>query len=215
MALLASHGQTVLCYLLELFSVVLLSVRESMIVILDNLRKFIPKLFEALKSIAHRFLELLALLASYCLSVSYYLLELFSVVLVSVRENMVVILDNLRMFILKIFEALNGIAHSFLEWMALLASYCLNISCYLLELFSVVLVSVRENMVVILDNLRMFILKIFEALNGIAHSFLEWMALLASYCLNISCYLLELFSVVLVSVRESMFVILDCVQKIC
>ena len=186
-----------------------------MIVILDNLRMFIPKLFEALNSIALRFLEWLALLASYCLSVSYYLLELFSVVLVSVRENMVVILDNLRMFILKIFEALNGIAHSFLEWMALLASYCLNISCYLLELFSVVLVSVRENMVVILDNLRMFILKIFEALNGIAHSFLEWMALLASYCLNISCYLLELFSVVLVSVRESMFVILDCVKKIC
>ena len=215
MALLASYGLTVLCYLLELFSVVLFSVWKSMIVILDNLRMFIPKLFEALNSIAHRFLEWLALLASYCLSVSYYLLELFSVVLVSVRENMVVILDNLRMFILKIFEALNGIAHSFLEWMALLASYCLNISCYLLELFSVVLVSVRENMVVILDNLRMFILKIFEALNGIAHSFLEWMALLASYCLNISCYLLELFSVVLVSVRESMFVILDCVQKIC
>ena len=103
---------------------------------------------------------------------------------------------NLRMFILKLFEALNGIAHSFLEWMALLASYCLNISCYLLELFSVVLVSVWESMFVILDNLCMFIPKLFEELNGIAHSFLEWMAFLASYCLNVSCYL-------------SMFVILD------
>ena len=209
MALLASYGLTVLCYLLELFSVVLFSVWKSMIVILDNLRMFIPKLFEALNSIAHRFLEWLALLASYCLSVSYYLLELFSVVLVSVRENTVVILDNLRMFILKLFEALNGIAHCFLEWMRLLASYCLNVSCYLLELFSVVRVSVQESMFVILDNLRIFIPKLFEVLHGVTHSFLEWMALLASHGRNVSYYLLELFSVVLVSVRESMFVILD------
>ena len=209
MALLASYGLTVLCYLLKLFSVVLFSVWKSIIVILDNLRMFIPKLFEALNSIAHRFLEWLALLASYCLSVSYYLLELFSVVLVSVRENMVVILDNLRMFILKLFEALNGIAHCFLEWMRLLASYCLNVSCYLLELFSVVRVSVQESMFVILDNLRMFIPKLFEVLNSIAHRFLEWLALLASYCLSVSYYLLELFSVVLVSVRENMVVILD------
>ena len=209
MALLASYGLTVLCYLLELFSVVLFSVWKSMIVVLDNLRMFIPKLFEALNSIAHRFLEWLASLASYCLSVSYYLLELFSVVLVSVRGNTVVILDNLRMFILKLFEALNGIAHCFLECMRLLASYCLNVSCYLLELFSVVRVSVQESMFVILDNLRIFIPKLFEVLHGIAHSFLEWMALLASHGRNVSYYLLELFSVVLVSVRESMFVILD------
>ena len=188
-----------------------------MVLTMDNIRVYVSMNFGALTSIklSDRFLELLALLASYCLSVSYYLLELFSVVLVSVRENMVVILDNLRMFILKIFEALNGIAHSFLEWMALLASYCLNISCYLLELFLVVLVSVRESMFVILDNLRMFIPKLFEALHGITHSFLEWMALLASHGLNVSYYLLELFSVVLVSVQENMVVILDCVQKIC
>ena len=227
MALLASYGLTVLCYLLELFSVVLFSVWKSMIVILDNLRMFIPKLFEALNSIAHRFLEWLALLASYCLSVSYYLLELFSVVLVSVRENTVVILDNLRMFILKLFEALDGIAHCFLEWMRLLASYCLNVSCYLLELFSVVrvsvqnvsyyllelfsvvLVCVRESMFVILDNLHMFILKFFEALNSFAHGCLEYIAVSSSYCLTFSSYLAELFSAVLVRVWENMVVIMD------
>ena len=194
MALLASYGLTVLCYLLELFSVVLFSVWKSMIVILDNLRMFIPKLFEALNSIAHRFLEWLALLASYCLSVSYYLLELFSVVLVSVRENMVVILDNLRMFIRKLFEALHGIAHSFLEWMALLASHGLNVSYYLLELFSVVLVCVRESMFVILDNLHMFILKFFEALKSFAHGCLEYIAVSSSYCLTFSSYLAEMFA---------------------
>ena len=209
MALLASYGLTVLCYLLKLFSVVLFSVWKSMIVILDNLRMFIPKLFEALNSIAHRFLEWLALLASYCLSVSYYLLELFSVVLVSVRENMVVILDNLRMFILKLFEALDGIAHCFLEWMRLLASYCLNVSCYLLELFSVVLVCVRESMFVILDNLHMFILKFFEALNSFAHGCLEYIAVSSSYCLTFSSYLAELFSAILVRVWENMVVIMD------
>ena len=227
MALLASYGLTVLCYLLELFSVVLFSVWKSMIVILDNLRMFIPKLFEALNSIAHRFLEWLALLASYCLSVSYYLLELFSVVLVSVRENTVVILDNLRMFILKLFEALDGIAHCFLEWMRLLTSYCLNVSCYLLELFSVVrvsvqnvsyyllelfsvvLVCVRESMFVILDNLHMFILKFFEALNSFAHGCLEYIAVSSSYCLTFSSYLAELFSAVLVRVWENMVVIMD------
>ena len=227
MALLASYGLTVLCYLLKLFSVVLFSVWKSMIVILDNLRMFIPKLFEALNSIAHRFLEWLALLASYCLSVSYYLLELFSIVLVSVRENTVVILDNLRMFILKLFEALDGIAHCFLEWMRLLASYCLNVSCYLLELFSVVrvsvqnvsyyllelfsvvLVCVRESMFVILDNLHMFILKFFEALNSFAHGCLEYIAVSSSYCLTFSSYLAELFSAVLVRVWENMVVIMD------
>ena len=209
MALLASYGLTVLCYLLELFSVVLFSVWKSMIVILDNLRMFIPKLFEALNSIAHRFLEWLALLASYCLSVSYYLLELFSIVLVSVRENTVVILDNLRMFILKLFEALHGIAHSFLEWMALLASHGLNVSYCLLELFSVVLVCVRESMFVILDNLHMFILKFFEALNSFAHGCLEYIAVSSSYCLTFSSYLAELFSAVLVRVWENMVVIMD------
>ena len=209
MALLASYGLTVLCYLLKLFSVVLFSVWKSMIVILDNLRMFIPKLFEALNSIAHRFLEWLALLASYCLSVSYYLLELFSVVLVSVRENMVVILDNLRMFILKLFEALHGIAHSFLEWMALLASHGLNVSYCLLELFSVVLVCVRESMFVILDNLHMFILTFFEALNSFVHGCLEYIAVSSSYCLTFSSYLAELFSAVLVRVWENMVVIMD------
>ena len=209
MALLASYGLTVLCYLLKLFTVVLFSVWKSIIVILDNLRMFIPKLFEALNSIAHRFLEWLALLASYCLSVSYYLLELFSVVLVSVRENMVVILDNLRIFILKLFEALHGIAHSFLEWMALLASHGLNVSYYLLELFSVVLVCVRESMFVILDNLHMFILKFFEALNSFVHGCLEYIAVSSSYCLTFSSYLAELFSAVLVRVWENMVVTMD------
>ena len=200
---------------------------DNICVIMENVCWFISKVFEALNSIVHSFLEWMALLASYGLTVLCYLLKLFSVVLFSVWKSMIVILDNLRMFIPKLFEALNSIAHRFLEWLALLASYCLSVSYYLLELFSVVLVSVRENTVVILDNLRMFILKLFEALDGIAHCFLEWMRLLASYCLNVSCYLLELFSVVrvsvqnvsyyllelfsvvLVCVRESMFVILD------
>ena len=181
---------------------------DNICVIMENVCWFISKVFEALNSIVHSFLEWMALLASYGLTLLCYQLELFSVVLFSVWKSMIVILDNLRMFIPKLFEALNSIAHRFLEWLALLASYCLSVSYYLLELFSVVRVSVQESMFVILDNLRMFIPKLFEALHGITHSFLEWMALLASHGLNVSYYLLELFSVVLVSVRENMVVIL-------
>ena len=85
-------------------------------------------------------------------------------------------MENLSWFILELYKVLNSIAHSFFQWMALLASYCLNVSYYLLELFPVVLDGARKNMFVILDNLRTFIPKLFEALNCIAHSFVEWMA---------------------------------------
>ena len=236
MALLASYCLNALCYLLELFSVVLVSVWESMFVILDNLCMFIPKLFEALNSIAHSFLEWMALLASYCLNVSCYLLELFSVVLICVRESMFVILDNLRMFILKFFEALNSFTHGCLEYIAVSSSYCLTFSSYLAELFTAVLVRVWENMVVFMDNLRMFvsiffdtlisirywensceilenlrwlISEIFEASNRFAHGCSEWIVLLVSYCSISLCYLLEWFSVVLVSIWENMTALID------
>ena len=201
-----------------------------MFVILDNLRMFIPKLFEALNGIAHSFLEWMALLASHGVNVSYYLLELLSVVLVCVRESMFVILDNLHMFILKFFEALNSFAHGCLEYIAVSSSYCLTFSSYLAELFSAVLVRVWENMVVIMDNLRMFvsilfdtlisirywenscailenlrwlISEIFEASNRFVHGCSEWIVLLVSYCSISLCYLLEWFSVVLVSIWEN------------
>ena len=199
MALLASYCQNVSWYLLKLFSTILVTPGEIMVVIMDK----------ALNSIVHSFSEWVALLASYSLNVSCYLLQLLSVVLAGVREIMVVILDNLRVFIPKLFEALYSIARSFSEWMAFLASYSLNVSWYLLKLLSIILVRLWEIMVVIMDNLRIFIPKLFEALNSIAHSFLEWMALLASYSFNVSCYLLKLLSVVLVGIWEIMVVILD------
>ena len=130
---------------------------------------FILKLFEALHGIAHSFLEWMALLASHGLNVSYYLLELFSVVLVCVRESMFVILDNLHMFILKFFEALKSFAHGCLEYIAVSSSYCLTFSSYLAELFSAVLVRVWENMVVIMDNLRMFVSIFFDTLISIRY----------------------------------------------
>ena len=209
MALLASYCQNVSWYLLKLFSTILVTLGEIMVVIMDNLRMFIPKLFEALNSIVHSFSEWMALLASYSLNVSCYLLQLLSVVLAGVWEIMVVILDNLRVFIPKLFEALYSIARSFSEWMAFLASYSLNVSWYLLKLLSIILVRLLEIMVVVMDNLRIFIPKLFEALNSIARSFLEWMALLASCSFNVSCYLLKLLSVVLVGIWEIMVVILD------
>ena len=193
---------------------------------MENPSWFILKLFKGLICTAHSFLEWMALLASYCLTVSYYLLKLFSVVLVGVWEIKVFILDNL---IPKLLEALNSIAsycqnvsryllvtlgeimvvimdkafNSISEWMDLLASYSLNVSWYLLKLLSIILVRLWEII------LRIFIPKLFEALNSIAHSLLEWMALLASYSFNVSCYLLKLLSVVLVGIWEIMVVILD------
>ena len=90
------------------------------------------------------------------------MLELFSVVFVRVRENTVVSLNDLRKFIPKLFEALNGIAHRFLEWTALLAPYYLTFSSYLVEFLSAVLVRVWENGVFITDNLRILISMIFD-----------------------------------------------------
>ena len=102
----------------------------------------------------------MASLASYSLTVLCYLLKLLLVVLFGVWEIMVVISDSLRMFILKLFEALNSFARIF-KWMALLASYCLTVSWCLLKLFLVLLFRVWEIMVVILDNLRMLIPRLF------------------------------------------------------
>ncbi|XP_022793150.1 uncharacterized protein LOC111332131 [Stylophora pistillata] len=234
---------------------------------MDNPRNFVSMSFEALASIAQSFSEWIALLASYCLTVSCCLLESFSVVLVTVWENTVVILSDLRMFILmifetlasirywenicamiqniywfiaKIFEALENVAHVCLKCIALLASYCHTVSSYLLEWLLFVLIRVWDNMVVILDNLRKFTSMIVETLTGIgywentcaileslrwlistifeasirfAHGCLEWIRFLASHCHTASCYLLELFSVVLVRVWDNMVVILDNLRK--
>ncbi|CAH3138366.1 unnamed protein product, partial [Pocillopora meandrina] len=51
------------------------------------------------------------------------------------KENIRPTMENLSWFILELYKVLNSIAHSFFQWMALLASYCLNVSYYLLELF--------------------------------------------------------------------------------
>lgn len=203
---------------------------------MENLSWFILELYKVLNSIAHSFFQWMALLASYCLNVPYYLLELFPVVLDGARKNMFVILDNLRTFIPKLFEVLNDIAHRFSEWLALLAPYCLTFSCYLLELLSAYLARVWENVVVIMDNLRIFISmifdtlisirywqnscailenlrwlisEIFEASNRFGQGCLEWIPLPVSYCFIFLCYLIKWFSVVLVSFWENMVALVN------
>ena len=109
--------------------------------IVDNSSWFISKIFGQLTSIAHVFLEWMALLTPYCLTfaVACYLLGPFSVVLGKVRENVIVILYNLRMFISMIFKVLTSMRY----W---------------------------ENICVILENLCWFCLQILEASKNFAHS---------------------------------------------
>ena len=233
--------------------------------IVDNSSWFISKIFGQLTSIAHVFLEWMALLTPYCLTfaVACYLLGSSSVFLGKVRENMIVILYNLRMFISMIFKVLTSMrywenicvilenlcwfclqilgasknfAHSCFEWITVLASYSPTFSDYLLGFFSLILLRVWENMIFILENLRIIIASIFEvltniryweiscaileslcfftlqisdALINITHSFLEFIRLLASCCSTVSCYLFKSITVVVVRVWEIMVAILD------
>ena len=233
--------------------------------IVDNSSWFISKIFGQLTSIAHVFLEWMALLTPYCLTfaVACYLLGPFSVVLGKVRENVIVILYNLRMFIsmifkvltsmrywenicvilenlcwfcLQILEASKNFAHSCFKWITVLASYSPTFSDYLLGFFSLILLRVWENMIFILENLRIIIATIFEvltniryweiscaileslcfftlqisdALINITHSFLEFIRLLASCRSTVSCYLFKSITVVVVRVWEIMVAILD------
>ena len=233
--------------------------------IVDNSSWFISKIFGKFTSIAHVFLEWMALLTPYCLTfaVACYLLGSSSVVLGKVRENMIVILYNLRMFIsmifkvltsmrywenicvilenlcwfcLQILEASKNFAHSCFKWITVLASYSPTFSDYLLGFFSLILLRVWENMIFILENLRIIIATIFEvltniryweiscaileslcfftlqisdALINITHSFLEFIRLLASCRSTVSCYLFKSTTVVVVRVWEIMVAILD------
>ena len=233
--------------------------------IVDNSSWFISKIFGKFTSIAHVFLEWMALLTPYCLTfaVACYLLGSSSVVLGKVRENMIVILYNLRMFISMIFKVLTSMrywenicvilenlcwfclqilgasknfAHSCFEWITVLASYSPTFSDYLLGFFSLILLRVWENMIFILENLRIIIASIFEvltniryweiscaileslrfftwqisdALINITHSFLEFICLPASCRSTVSRYLLMSIAVVVVRVWEIMVAILD------
>ena len=83
------------------------------------------------------------------LSMCTHLLHLTETYLVSVWKNMVLTMDNFRVYVSMNFGALTSIKLS-------------------------------DNICVIMENVCWFISKVFEALNSIVQSFLEWMALLAS-----------------------------------
>ena len=257
--LLASCCSTVSCYLLTSIAAVVVRVWEIMVAILDNLRIFTAMMFEVLtniryweiscatlnnlrwlilkissvlKSIIHRFLECIEILASFCLTVPCHVLKSISAVFFRLWKTMVAILDNLsifsammfevltnirhwdiscsisdnlRLFILKILDASSSFTGRFLEWIYLLASYCLAVPCYI----STVVAKLWEIIVAILNYLRFFILKISDALTGITHRSLEWIFLLPSYCLTVPCYVLKSISVVVAKLWEILAAISD------
>ena len=257
--LLASCCSTVSCYLLTSIAAVVVRVWEIMVAILDNLRIFTAMMFEvltniryweiscatlnnlrwlilkissALKSIIHRFLECIEILASFCLTVPCHVLKSISAVFFRLWKTMVAILDNLsifsammfevltnirhwdiscsisdnlRLFILKILDASSSFTGRFLEWIYLLASYCLAVPCYI----STVVAKLWEIIVAILNYLRFFILKISDALTGITNRSLEWIFLLPSYCLTVPCYVLKSISVVVAKLWEILAAISD------
>ena len=196
--LLASYCLTVPSYVLESISVFLAKLWEIIVVILDSLRLFVLKISNALTSITHHCPEWIYLLPSYCLTVPSYVLESISVFVTKLWEMMVALLDNLRLFILKIFDALTSIIYHLLEWLYVLSLYCLTSPCYVLKSISIVVAKLWEIMMAILDNLRMFILKIYNTLTSITHHFLEWINLLASYCVSVPRSVLKSISVVVV-----------------
>ena len=171
---------------------------EIIVVILDSLRLFVLKISNALTSITHHCPEWIYLLASYCLTVPSYVLESISVFVTKLWEMMVALLENLRLFILKIFDALTSIIYHLLEWIYVLSLYCLTSPCYVLKSISIVVAKLWEIMIAILDNLRMFILKVYNTLTSITHHFLEWINLLASYCVSVPRSVLKSISVVVV-----------------
>ena len=145
--------------------------------IVDNSSWFISKIFGQFTSIAHVFLEWMALLTPYCLTfaVACYLLGSSSVVLGKVRENMIVILYNLRMFISMIFKVLTSMRY----W---------------------------ENICVILENLCWFCLQILEASKNFAHSCFKWITVLASLILlrvwEIIIFILENLRIIIATIFE-------------
>ena len=174
-SLLPSYCLTVPCYVLKSISVVVAKLWEILAAISDNLRLFIWKIPEALTSIIDLLLKWINLPASYCMiTVPCFVLKSISVVAAKLWEIMMVILDSLRLFIIGINDALTSITHHFLEWIYLLASYCLTVPSYVLESISVFVTKLWEMMVALLDNLRLFIMKVSDKLTSITHRFLKW-----------------------------------------
>ena len=250
---------TVPCYVLKSISVVVVKVWKRMVVILNNLRIFTAMMFEvltnirywetscatlnnlrllilkisnALKSIIRLCLECIDILASFCLTVPCYVLKSISDVVFRLWKIMVAILDNLsifsammfevltnirhwdiscsisdnlRLFILKILDASSSFTGRFLEWIYLLALYCLTVPCYV----STVVAKLWEIIMATLNYLHLFILKISDALTGITHRSLEWISLLPSYCLTVPCYVLKSISVVVAKLWEILAAISD------
>ena len=207
--LLASHCVTVLCFVLKPISIVVTKLWEMMVALLDNLPLFILKISDALTSLTHLFMEWIYFLASNCLTVPYYVLKSISTVVAQLWEIMVTILDNLHLFIMKIPDALTIITDLLLKWIYLLALYCLTVPCYVLKSISIVVTKLWEIMVALLDNLPLFILKISDALTSIIHRSLEYIYLLASYCLTVPCYVLTSISVFVAKLWEIIVAILD------
>ena len=204
--LLALYCLTVPCYV----STVVAKLWEIIVAILNYLRLFILKIPDALTGIAHRSLEWISLLPSYCLTVPGYVLKSISVVVAKLWEILAAISDNLRLFILKIPEALTSIIDLLLKWINLPASYCMiTVPCFVLKSISVVAAKLWEIMMGILDSLRLFIIGINDALTSITHHFLEWIYLLASYCLTVPSYVLESISVFVTKLWEMMVALLD------
>ena len=174
-SLLPSYCLTVPCYVLKSISVVVAKLWEILAAISDNLRLFIWKIPEALTSIIDLLLKWINLPASYCMiTVPCFVLKSISVVAAKLWEIMMGILDSLRLFIIGINDALTSITHHFLEWIYLLASYCLTVPSYVLESISVFVTKLWEMMVALLDNLRLFIMKVSDKLTSITHRFLKW-----------------------------------------
>ena len=207
--LLASYCVTVLCFVLKPISIVVAKLWEIMVALLDNLPLFILKISDALTSLTHLFMEWIYFLASNCLTVPYYVLKSISTVVAQLWEIMVTILDNLHLFIMKIPDALTIITDLLLKWIYLLALYCLTVPCYVLKSISIVVTKLWEIMVALLDNLPLFILKISDALTSIIHRSLEYIYLLASYCLTVPCYVLTSISVFVAKLWEIIVAILD------
>ena len=204
--LLALYCLTVPCYV----STVVAKLWEIITAILNYLHLFILKISDALTGITHRSLEWISLLPSYCLTVACYVLKSISVVVAKLWEILAAISDNLRLFILKIPEALTSIIDLLLKWINLPASYCMiTVPCFVLKSISVVAAKLWEIMMGILDSLRLFIIGINDALTSITHHFLEWIYLLASYCLTVPSYVLESISVFVTKLWEMMVALLD------
>ena len=204
--LLASYCLAVPCYI----STVVAKLWEIIVAILIYLRFFILKISDALTGITHLSLEWIFLLPSYCLTVPCYVLKSISVVVAKLWEILAAISDNLRLFILKIPDALTSIIDLLLKWINLPASYCMiTVPCFVLKSISVVAAKLWEIMMGILDSLRLFIIGINDALTSITHHFLEWIYLLASYCLTVPSYVLESISVFVTKLWEMMVALLD------